>query len=124
MAEMAQGAEAASRRPPGRSGGSRKRAGRLQSGGVIREAATALFLRSGYLGTSMDEVAALAGVSKQTVYTHFSDKEALFAALVDRSTAHAEAFLETLAVGPEEGGDVAGGLPAPGRRYIASVVQP
>src|SRR2546423_1025297 len=38
----------------------RKRVGRLQSGGVIREAATALFLRNGYLGTSMDEIAALA----------------------------------------------------------------
>jgi TetR/AcrR family transcriptional repressor of mexJK operon len=49
--------------------------------GII-EAATATFLRSGYLGTSMDEIAALAGVSKQTVYKQFADKERLFTEIV------------------------------------------
>ena len=48
----------------------------------ILEAATAAFLERGYLGTSMDEVAARAGVSKQTVYKHFADKERLFTAIV------------------------------------------
>src|SRR5438874_1011894 len=53
----------------------KRRAGRLASSGPILEAATTLFLRRGYLGTSMDEIAALASVSKQTLYTHFADKE-------------------------------------------------
>jgi TetR/AcrR family transcriptional repressor of mexJK operon len=48
----------------------------------ILEAATTLFLRNGYLGTSMDEIAALARVSKQTVYKHFEDKEQLFTEIV------------------------------------------
>jgi TetR/AcrR family transcriptional regulator, mexJK operon transcriptional repressor len=48
----------------------------------IVEAATTAFLRHGYLGTSMDEVAALAGVSKQTVYKQFADKERLFKEVV------------------------------------------
>ena len=53
---------------PGRGRSARKRR-------VILETATELFLRNGYLGTSMDEVASVAGVSKQTVYKHFADKE-------------------------------------------------
>jgi AcrR family transcriptional regulator len=40
------------------------------------------FLESGYLGTSMDKIAQTAGVSKQTLYSHFGDKEGLFKALI------------------------------------------
>ncbi|WP_083887181.1 TetR/AcrR family transcriptional regulator [Nodosilinea nodulosa] len=40
------------------------------------------FLQNGYAGTSMDKVAATAGVSKPTVYNYFKDKEGLFRALV------------------------------------------
>ena len=49
---------------------------------AILEAATTVFLNNGYLGSSMDEIAALAGVSKQTVYKHFADKEHLFSEIV------------------------------------------
>ncbi|RJF85928.1 TetR/AcrR family transcriptional regulator [Sphingomonas cavernae] len=49
---------------------------------AILEAAAELFLRQGYPGTSMDEIAARAAVSKQTVYAQFSSKEALFVAMV------------------------------------------
>ena len=42
------------------------------------------FLIHGYAGTSMDKVAATAGVSKQTLYSYFQDKENLFTALVER----------------------------------------
>ena len=48
---------------------------------AVLEAAAKVFLSGGYLGASMDEIADLAGVSKQTVYTYFSNKEALFAAM-------------------------------------------
>ncbi len=49
---------------------------------AIIEAATTVFLSNGYLGTTMDEVAALARVSKQTVYKNFADKERLFSEIV------------------------------------------
>lgn len=45
---------------------------------AIVDAASRLFLEKGFDGTSMDEVAKRAGVSKQTVYSHFSSKESLF----------------------------------------------
>jgi AcrR family transcriptional regulator len=49
---------------------------------AIVDAATAAFLDHGYGGTSMDAVAAAAGVSKQTVYQHFGDKQRLFRELI------------------------------------------
>lgn len=42
------------------------------------------FLTHGYASTSMDRVAKAAGVSKQTLYSHFTDKDGLFTALVKR----------------------------------------
>ena len=41
-----------------------------------------LFLLQGYRGTSVEEIAALAAVSKQTVYKHFGDKRELLQAIV------------------------------------------
>lgn len=49
---------------------------------AILEAAQQLFFANGFLATSMDQVAAAATVSKQTVYKHFGDKEALFREVV------------------------------------------
>ena len=62
---------------------------------AILEAAEELFLRQGFLGTSMDEIASLAGVSKQTVYARFSSKEALFVAMCGGMTSAAAATIET-----------------------------
>jgi TetR/AcrR family transcriptional regulator, mexJK operon transcriptional repressor len=45
---------------------------------AIERAAMTLFLRDGYDRTSVDAIAAEAGVSKRTVYSHFGDKEGLF----------------------------------------------
>jgi TetR/AcrR family transcriptional regulator, mexJK operon transcriptional repressor len=44
----------------------------------ILDAAKRLFIEQGYQGVSMDQIAAAAGVSKLTVYSHFGDKETLF----------------------------------------------
>jgi TetR/AcrR family transcriptional repressor of mexJK operon len=56
---------------------------------AILDAAEKIFLREGYLGTSMDEVATRSRVSKQTVYKHFGSKEALFVELVTSMTSRA-----------------------------------
>ncbi|WP_375666255.1 TetR/AcrR family transcriptional regulator [Stutzerimonas kunmingensis] len=49
---------------------------------AILAAAQVLFLGNGYEGSSMEAIAAEAGVSKLTLYSHFKDKEALFSAAV------------------------------------------
>jgi len=60
---------------------------------AILEAARATFLAQGYAGASMNAVADAAKVSKATLYSHFADKETLFAAMVEeRYAAFAEAL--------------------------------
>jgi len=49
---------------------------------AILEAAVAEFRQAGYEATSMDRIAATAGVSKRTVYNHFPSKEELFAQIL------------------------------------------
>ncbi len=50
---------------------------------AILDAAQILFLHHGYDGSSMDAIAQEAGVSKLTVYNHFTDKETLFCAAIE-----------------------------------------
>ncbi|HET9049287.1 MAG TPA: TetR/AcrR family transcriptional regulator [Chiayiivirga sp.] len=50
---------------------------------AILDAAKCLFLRNGFDGTSVEQIAADAGVSKLTVYSHFQDKDALFLSAIE-----------------------------------------
>ncbi|MCG2585794.1 TetR/AcrR family transcriptional regulator [Massilia sp. TS11] len=49
---------------------------------AILDAAVAAFREHGFEATSMDRIAALAGVSKRTVYNHFPSKDELFLAII------------------------------------------
>ncbi len=48
----------------------------------ILERALDVFVAHGYVGTTTDQLAAAASVSKQTLYKEFGDKEGVFAALI------------------------------------------
>jgi AcrR family transcriptional regulator len=48
----------------------------------------ALFAEKGFDGTSTEEIANRAGVSKPIVYEHFGGKEGLYAVIVDREVEH------------------------------------
>jgi AcrR family transcriptional regulator len=50
----------------------------------VVNAAAAAFARAGYAATSMDDVAAAAGVTKLIVYRHFEGKEELYRAVLER----------------------------------------
>ncbi|WP_379923417.1 TetR/AcrR family transcriptional regulator [Erythrobacter sp. R86502] len=51
---------------------------------AIIEAAARQFFHHGYAATAIEQIAADANVSKVTIYNHFGDKRALFAAAVGR----------------------------------------
>lgn len=57
---------------------------------AILEAATHLFLSNGLSDTSMDAVAERANVSKQTIYSHFQNKENLFMELMNDMCTNSE----------------------------------
>jgi AcrR family transcriptional regulator len=91
---------------------------------AILDAATEVFLKSGYLGTNMDEIAALSGVSKQTVYKHFSSKEALFIEIVTSMTDNAGDVVRNEVAELDEGGDVAEYLVDYAYRQLKVVLTP
>jgi len=63
---------------------------------AVRRAAAELFMTHGFGGVSMDAIAEAAGVAKRTLYSHFENKYALFAAVIE------ERCSGVLAVPPSE----------------------
>jgi AcrR family transcriptional regulator len=74
---------------------------KVQTRGEILQAAWALTVKQGMAATKMSEIAALVGVSEQTVYNHFPTKDELTLALLDEWSAFSE-LLGMLGEVPEE----------------------
>lgn len=86
---------------------------------AIVEAATGLFLATGYDGTSLAKIADAAGVSKATLFKQFPTKAALFDAIVTGSWQVEDP------AGPEpDAGDLRAGLTAIGHRYVDLLTRP
>ncbi|MET9224278.1 TetR/AcrR family transcriptional regulator [Lentzea sp. NPDC003310] len=85
---------------------------------AIVDAATTLFLESGYDKTSLARIADAAGVSKATLFKQFPTKAELFDAIV---TDYWRTEEGALAPPP---GDPAKGLKALGDRYVALLTRP
>src|SRR5690349_10351186 len=88
---------------------------------AILEAAKRLFVAQGFAGVSMDQIAADAGVSKLTVYSHFGDKEALFAAAVQ---AHFEQQLPDSLFAAADAAPLQDGLMQIARAFFAMIMDP
>ena len=72
----------------------------------------------------MDEVAARAGVSKQTVYKHFAGKERLFAEIVSATVDEVGEAVYEEALKLDDSGDLDADLRDLARRQIGAVMQP
>ena len=90
---------------------------------AILSAGQQLFLTHGYRGTSMDQVAATAAVSKQTVYKHFGEKrELLFAIVTDALDGTAGAIGGQIAA-LTDGDDLETDLTALAAEYLRAVTK-
>jgi len=88
---------------------------------AILDAAKRLFVEQGYDGVSMDQIAAAAGVSKLTVYSHFGDKDSLFTEAV---RAHCEQGMPTTLFVAEPGTPVRERLLAIGTAFFSMIMTP
>lgn len=78
---------------------------RPQRQAAILRAAAEAFARSGYAGTSMEAIAAEAGITKLIVYRHFDAKEDLYRAVLQRVFDRlADEFIAGIAAGPDDPG--------------------
>ncbi len=91
---------------------------------AILEEAEALFLDRGFVGASVDEVAARAQVSKQTVYKQFESKAALFVAVVQGMTGQASDRVQAEMGDPETQADVIDALMGHGERLLNIALAP
>ncbi|HZT95866.1 MAG TPA: TetR/AcrR family transcriptional regulator [Chloroflexota bacterium] len=91
---------------------------------AIMEAATALFLDKGYDGTSVDEIAAVAEVSKRTVYQHFADKEGLFTEIIMATTAQVDEVVRLVAGTLDATLDLDADLRKLARAFLAALTEP
>lgn len=101
--------------------------GNAASGGAdqkrrqIIDGARRVFLAAGFDGASMGEIAKAAGVSKGTLYSYFTSKEALFERLIlDERTGLAEALFRLNAEDP----DTRAVLRQLGRSFLEVLVRP
>src|ERR1700722_9130522 len=89
---------------------------------TVLQSAEELFLTRGFNGTSMDEVAIHAGVSKQTVYNQFASKASLFVEVVQSMTAQATRRVQTDMHEPETVAQVAKELSGHAERLLTIVM--
>ncbi|KAA9154431.1 TetR/AcrR family transcriptional regulator [Amycolatopsis acidicola] len=88
---------------------------------ALVDSAVELFTKRGYAGTSLDEVAKRARVTKGALYHHFSGKQALFEAAFAKVESAVFGRLEEIMQGPESPWDRAlRGL----REFISSCLDP
>ncbi|MHA7985382.1 TetR/AcrR family transcriptional regulator [Rathayibacter sp. CAU 1779] len=97
---------------------------RQRKSSEILEAARELFLRDGFAATTIEAIASAAGVSKATVYSNFSDKDALLTTLLETVTTESAAILARAADGLAGDGTARERFIALGTSVVDGVLRP
>lgn len=82
----------------------------------VCEAAVTHFAIHGYDGASLNEIAAMIGIKKASLYFHFSSKDALFLQVLEDAIQVETAFVEQLFAGAVEPG-------CPGATYVNAIAE-
>lgn len=85
---------------------------------ALLDAGRRLFVEKGYAATSTPELVAATGLSRGALYHHYADKQALFAAVVEREAAAVSAEIEAVT------GDTMTMLLAGARTYLEAMSVP
>lgn len=85
---------------------------------MIERVASELFAERGYAATTLEQVAAAAGVTRPLLYKHFSSKRELHLTLLEQ---HRDALLERLADGLGQPGPLAERMPRVADSWFAYV---
>jgi len=85
---------------------------------LLLKAAETIFVRDGYEGAELGEIAALAGRTKGSIYANFKSKEDIFLALIEQHTARSRAKMEGMLA---ESDSIEGNLAALRRFYLEQV---
>jgi AcrR family transcriptional regulator len=95
-----------------RSGTRKRRADATRSGAAVLDAA--IVLLGQHPQASMEQIATAAGVARQTVYAHYTSREALMGAIMDRLTVEVAAAMNAVDL---DNGSAAAGL----RRWLEAI---
>jgi TetR/AcrR family transcriptional repressor of mexJK operon len=99
----------------------RRRGGRLTEAReqeIMRKAAS-LFIKKGYEVVTIDDIIALLGGSKRTIYARFGGKEGLFETVIKQHCAKVD-----IAIDIDVAGDIEAQLTAIGRAFLNMVLHP
>jgi TetR/AcrR family transcriptional repressor of mexJK operon len=115
------GGDQADARPATHSDKARGRPVDIAKRQAIVNAAAKAFFDVGYAASAIEQIAAEAGVSKVTIYNHFGDKRALFAAAVEHECSRLSGLF---AIDSGSGGTIRERLTAIGEAMLAFLSRP
>ena len=94
---------------------------RAATSGAILRAAESLFADHGFAATTVEDIAAEAGVAKGALYNHFPTKEAVFERVFEATS---QALVQRVAAASVKGTDILEGMVLGAQEYFTACAEP